>query len=85
MIPDNIRCARERAYFYGADWVILAKEASRLAPDPLPDDLDDCSDDQLRAVLLLGQALAARARYFRELVTIDALTGNLPSPFAGLG
>lgn len=30
-------------------------------------------------------ALSARARYFRELTTIDILMGNTPSPFEHLG
>lgn len=85
MIPDNIRCAQERAHLYGADWVILEKRADALAPGPLPATIDDCTEDQLRALLLAQQAHDARRRYFRELVTLDTLTGNLPSPFAGLG
>lgn len=84
MIPETIRCARERAHLYGADAVIMDKEADRLAPT-LPADLDDCTEDQLRAVLLSQQAKAARRRYFRELAAIDVLMGHGPSPFAGLG
>ena len=84
MIPDNIRCARERAHLYGADAVILEKEADRLAPGPLPATIDDCTEDQLRALLLAQRAHDARRRYFRELVALDTLTGNTPSPFAGL-
>lgn len=85
MIPETIRCARERAHLYGADALILEKEADRLAPGPLPADLDDCTEDQLRAVLLSQQAKAARRRYFRELAAIDVMMGHGPSPFAGLG
>lgn len=28
MIPDNIRCIRERAYLAGADWVIARKQGN---------------------------------------------------------
>lgn len=85
MIPDNIRCARERAHLYGADWVILEKEADKLAPGPLPESIDDCTEDQLRALLLAQEAHHARRRYFRELATIDGLMGRTSSPFAELG
>lgn len=85
MIPDTIRCIRERAHQYGADAVILEKEADKLSPGPLPATIDDCSEDQLRALLLAQDAHHARRRYFRELVALDTLTGNTPSPFAELG
>ena len=85
MIPDSVRCARERAHLFGADAVILTKEADRLAPGPLPATIDKCTEDQLRALLLAQQAHDARRRYFRELVAIDVMTGNTPSPFADLG
>ena len=85
MIPDSVRCAQERAHQYGADWVILTKEADQLAPGPLPATINDCTEDQLRALLLAQQARDARRRYFRELAAIDVMTGNTPSPFAGLG
>lgn len=85
MIPETIRCARERAHLYGADAVIMDKEADKLAPGPLPASIDDCTEDQLRAVLLAQQAKAARRRYFRELAAIDVMMGHGPSPFAGLG
>jgi hypothetical protein len=85
MIPDTIRCTRERAHQYGADAVILEKEAAALAAGPLPDNIDDCDEDQLRAILQLQHARDARRRYFRELAAIDEMTGNTPSPFAGLG
>ena len=85
MICDHIRCARERAHLQGADAVILEKEADQLAPGPLPATIDDCTEDQLRALLLAQQAHDARRRYFRELAAIDVLTGNTPSPFAELG
>lgn len=84
MNPNIIRCMNERAHLYGADAVIMDKEADRLAPT-LPADLDDCTEDQLRAVLLSQQAKAARRRYFRELAAIDVMMGHGPSPFAGLG
>lgn len=85
MIPDTVRCARERAHQYGADAVILEKRADALAAGPLPATIDDCTEDQLRALLLAQQSRDARRRYFRELAAIDVMTGNTPSPFAGLG
>lgn len=84
MIPDTIRCTRKRAHQYGADAVILEKQVDALAAGPLPTTIDDCSEEQLRALLLAQQAHDARRRYFRELVALDTLTGNKPSPFAGL-
>jgi hypothetical protein len=85
MIPDTIRCTRERAHIAGAEAVILEKRADALAPGPPPATIDDCTEDQLRALLLAQQAHDARRRYFRELIALDTLTGNTPSPFAGLG
>lgn len=85
MNPNIIRCINERAHLYGADAVIMDKEADKLAPGPLPASIDDCTDDQLRALLLARQAQNARRRYFRELAAIDVLMGHGPSPFAGLG
>ena len=85
MIPDTIRCMRDRAHQYGADAVILEKEANQLLNGPLPESVDDCSDDQLRAVLLAQEAQQARRRYYRELAALDALMGWTPSPFAELG
>lgn len=85
MISDTIRSMRQRAHLYGADAVILEKEADKLAIGPLPETIDDCTEDQLRALLLAQQAHDARRRYFRELAAIDMLTGNTPSPFAELG
>jgi hypothetical protein len=80
-----LRCAQQRAYLAGADSVILDKEADALAQGPLPATINDCSDDQLRALLIATQAHKARQLYFRELEAIDILIGNSPSPFAGLG
>ena len=80
-----IHCIRDRAHLAGADAVIFEKEADALAPGPLPATIDDCTDNQLRALLLATQAHKARQRYFRELEAIDILQGNSPSPFAGLG
>lgn len=85
MISDTIRSMRQRAHLYGADAVIAQKEAAVLAAGPLPDSIDDCSEQLLRALLQLQHAKQARRRYFRELAAIDTLTGNTPSPFAGLG
>ena len=84
MISDTIRCARERAYLYGADAVILEKEANRLIGGPLPGLIDDCSEDQLRALLLAQEAKHARRRYYRELEAINRLMGRETSHFAGL-
>lgn len=70
MTTETIRCARDRAYLAGAEWVVARKEAEALSAFPaIAAALQDC-------------ATQARARYFRELVTIDELTGNTPSPFA---
>ena len=76
LILNPVRCARARAHLYGADAVILEKEADKLADGPLPATIDDCTDDQLRALLLAQQANHARRRYFRELETIDILLGH---------
>lgn len=84
MISDIIRCARERAHQYGADAVILEKEADKLAAGPLPATIDDCSEDQLRALLLAQQANIARRRYYRELEAINRLLGHDTAHFAGL-
>lgn len=85
MIPDTIRCTRERAHKYGADAVIAQKEAAVIAAGPLPDSIDDCSEQLLRALLQLQHARDARRRYFRELTALDDLMGSTPSPFAALG
>lgn len=84
-VPHAIRCARERAHLYGADAVILEKQADALAPGPLPATVHDCTENQLRALLLAMQAQQCRRRYFRELEAIDLLLGRGPSSFAELG
>jgi hypothetical protein len=84
MIPDNIRCIRERAHIAGAEALIAQKEAAVIAAGPLPASIDDCTEELLRAILQLQHAREARRRYFREMVALDTLTGNTPSPFAGL-
>lgn len=84
-LRNIIHCTRQRAYEYGAQAVILEKEADKLAEGPLPATIDDCTEDQLRALLLAQQAHDARRRYFRELISLDILTGNTPSPFETLG
>ena len=76
MLLNIVRCARARAHLYGAHAVLLEKEADKLADGPLPATIDDCTDDQLRALLLARQAHRARRRYFRELETIDILLGH---------
>lgn len=58
-----------RAHIYGAEWVIASKEARTQADPTVADDL-------------LAGAAVARARYFRELESIDLLGGLFPSPFA---
>lgn len=69
----TITTVRDRAHLAGAEWVIATKEAEVLAAYPAI------------AAALQVCATEARGRYFRELVALDELTGNTPSPFAGLG
>lgn len=85
MISDTIRCMRERAHIAGAEAVILEKEADALLAGQFPESVDDCDENQLRAILLHQQAKDSRRRYFRELAALDALMGWTPSPFEGLG
>lgn len=84
MISDTIRCARERAYLYGADAVIAQKEAAVLAAGPLPYSIDDCSEQLLRALLQLQHAKESRRRYYRELEAINRLLGRDTAHFEGL-
>ena len=79
-----IHCIRDRAHLAGAESVILEKKADALADGPLPATIHDCSEDQLRAVLLAQQANIARRRYFRELEAINILLGHDTAHFAGL-
>ena len=79
-----IHCIRDRAHLAGAESVILEKEADVLAEGPLPATIDDCTDDQLRALLIATQAHKARQRYFRELEAINILLGHDTAHFAGL-
>ena len=79
-----IHCIRDRAHLAGAESVILEKEADALAEGPLPATIHDCSEDQLRALLLAQQANVARRRYFRELEAINILMGRDHAHFAGL-
>ena len=79
-----IHCIRDRANLAGAESVILEKEADALAAGPLPATIHDCSEDQLRALLLAQQANVARRRYFRELEAINILLGHDTAHFAGL-
>ena len=79
-----IHCIRDRAHLAGAESVILEKEADALAEGPLPATIHDCSEDQLRALLLAQQANVARRRYFRELEAINILMGRDHVHFAGL-
>lgn len=72
----NLRqCACRRAHLYGAQAVILEKEADALAAGPVPATIDDCTEAQLRALLLAQEAHHAKRRYFRELETCDLLGG----------
>lgn len=66
----TIAAAQDRAYLAGAEWVVARKEAEALAAYPAV------------AAALTACAAEARSRYFRELVALDELTGNTPSPFA---
>ena len=79
-----IHCARDRAHLAGAESVILEKEADKLAEGPLPATIHECTEDQLRAVLIATQAHKARQRYFRELEAINILMGRDHAHFAGL-
>lgn len=79
-----LRCIRDRAHLAGAESVILEKQADALAEGPLPDTIYDCSEDQLRALLLAQQANIARRRYYRELEAINLLLGRDTAHFAGL-
>ena len=84
MLINLVRCARARAHFYGADAVILDNQADKLAAGPLPATIHDCSENQLRALLIATQAHKARQRYFRELEAINILLGHDTVHFAGL-
>ena len=79
-------CIAARAHIYGAEAVILEKEADRLADQagPSPATIHDASPDQIRALSLAQRAHQARRRYFRELEAIDLLGGH-SSPFGELG
>ena len=79
-----IHCIRDRAHLAGAESVILEKEADALAAGPLPATIHDCSENQLRALLIAIQAHKARQRYFRELEAINILLGHDTVHFAGL-
>ena len=79
-----IHCIRDRAHLAGAESVILEKQADALAAGPLPATIDDCSENQLRALLIATQAHKARQRYFRELEAINILMGHDHAHFAGL-
>lgn len=74
-----------RAHLYGAEALILGKEADQLvaASGPAPESMDDASADQTRAFSLAQQAQQARLRYYRELEAVDLLAGH-PSPFTRL-
>jgi hypothetical protein len=79
-----IHCIRDRAHLAGAESVILEKEADALAEGPLPATIHECSENQLRALLIATQAHKARRRYFRELEAINILMGRDHVHFAGL-
>lgn len=80
------RNATARAHLYGADAVILEKEATDLA---LAEIRDHSNRFQLHIPELLNrpeyqQGQEARRRYFRELESVDLLGGH-DSPFGVLG
>ena len=79
-------CITARAHLYGAEALILEREADALAVQagPVPATIQDASPDQLRALSLAQQAHHARRRYFRELEAADLLGGH-SSPFGALG
>lgn len=79
-----IHCIRDRAHLAGAEAVILDKQADALAAGPLPATIHDCSENQLRALLIATQAHKARQRYFRELEAINILLGHDTAHFAEL-
>lgn len=69
----DIHAIRDQAHMAGAEWVVARKEAEALAAFPAV------------AAALRNCAVEARRRYFRKMIAVDELTGNTPSPFAGLG
>ena len=79
-------CIAARAHLYGAEALILDKEADRLAAasGPAPESIAVANVDQIRALSLAQQAQEARRRYFRELEAVDLLAGH-SSAFGGLG
>lgn len=79
-------CITARAHLYGAEALILEREADALAAKAgqAQGAIQDASPDQLRALSLAQQAHHARRRYFRELEAADLLGGH-SSPFGELG
>lgn len=83
----NLRdCATRRAHLYGAEAVILEKQAEDLARTEIR---EHSNRFQLHIPELLSrpeyqQAQAAKRRYFRELEAVDLL-GGYPSFFGALG
>jgi hypothetical protein len=71
-------CIAARAHLYGAEAVILEKEASSLAAGtgPAPATFDQENDVQREAFWLAHKAQQARRRYFRELEAVDLLGGH---------
>jgi hypothetical protein len=67
-----------RAHLYGAEAVILEKEADQLASasGQAPESIAVATADQIRALSLAQQAQQARRRYFRELEAVDLLGGH---------
>lgn len=78
-------CIAARAHLYGAEALILEKEADKLAADAgsAPESIVTANPDQIRALSLAQQAQQARRRYFRELEAVDLLGGH-SSAFGGL-
>lgn len=79
-------CIAARAHIYGAEAVILEKEADRLADQagPVPATIQDASPLHLEALRHATLAHQARRRYFRELEAVCLLGGH-SSRFGELG
>lgn len=75
-----------RAHLYGAEALILEKQADSLVAGagPSPSTFDQANDVQREAFWLASKAQNARRRYFRELEAVDLLGGH-SSPFGELG
>lgn len=79
-------CITARAHLYGAEALILEREADALAAKagPAPATIQDANPFHLEALSRAQLAHQARRRYFRELEAADLLGGH-SSPFGALG